>query len=61
MLRWLAVVLLLRWLAVVMVMVVVARVEVREAEVATHHTKGFSLRQQFAELGVQFQQAKLRH
>jgi hypothetical protein len=46
---------------VVVVMVVVARVPLVAREAEAEATKGFPLRQQFAELFVQFQQAKLRH
>jgi hypothetical protein len=44
----------------VVVMLVVVRVAVIEVEVG-EGAKGFSLRQELAELGVQFEQAKLRH
>jgi len=53
---------LLRLLAVVVMMMLLLLVRVTMIEVEVgEDTKGFSLRQQFAELGVQFQQAKLRH
>jgi hypothetical protein len=52
---------LLRRLTVVMVVVVMrlARVVVRME--AGHHAKRFTFGQQFAELGIQLKQAKLRH
>jgi hypothetical protein len=44
---------------VVMVVMRLARVVVRME--ARHHAEGFTFGQQFAELGIQLKQAKLRH
>jgi hypothetical protein len=62
-LRRVARVLLPRRLAVVVMMMMVLRVTrvISRMETATQEGKRFSLRQQFAELGIQLKQAKLRH
>jgi hypothetical protein len=48
-------------MAVVAVVAVVMRLEVVTRELQVDAAKRLPFRQQFAELGVQFQQAKLRH